>query len=257
MNDHRPTARPGLLPRPQDDHYLRLPEARAVATDAARRVAMQLEKVIAARAMMGIHGDVGLGKTFAVHATLRELAPDTTIRLQVHLGMKNGDIHTALAQALELPPEVPYERLVHTLADTPNVLLCDEAQHLSATAFEYLRTLWDRTQRPLVFVGADSTHKKLRDRRALASRIHDWEQFRPLTPADVLTHIPAFHPLWEQADNDLIMYTDDYVCHGNFRSWANVTYHARDEMARNAGIALDKKLIRWIMSRLDSTMRDF
>ncbi|MFF2956770.1 hypothetical protein ACFVVU_36185 [Kitasatospora sp. NPDC057965] len=53
------------------------------------------------------------------------------------------------------------------------------------------------------------------------------------------------------------MYSDDYVCHGNFRSWANVTYHARDEMTRNPGLALDKKLIRWIMSRLDSTLRDF
>ncbi|MFJ4188959.1 AAA family ATPase [Kitasatospora sp. NPDC089509] len=217
---------------------------------------MQLEKVIAAGAMMGIHGEVGLGKTFAIHATLRELAPDTTIRLQVYLGMKIGDIHTGLARAMELPPDTTYDHLTQTLAGTPHVLLCDEAQHLSTTAFEYLRTLWDRTQKPLVFVGADSTRKKLKDRRALASRIHDWEQFRPLTPADVLTHIPAFHPLWQNTDSDLIMYTDDYICHGNFRSWANVTYHARDEIARTPGLVLDKKLIRWIMSRLDSTTPD-
>lgn len=257
MNDQQPTTRPAGLPDPQDDHYLRLPEARAVATTATRRVRMQLEKVIAARALMGIHGDVGLGKTFAIHATLRELAPDTTIRLQVHLGTKIGDIHTALAQALELPPGISFDHLAQTLAGTSHVLLCDEAQHLSATTFEYLRTVWDRSQRPFVFVGADSTHKKLRDRRALASRIHDWEQFRPLTPADVLTHIPAFHPLWEKADNDLVLYTDDFVCHGNFRNWANVTYHARDEMDRDPSLKLDKNLIRWIMSRLDSTRRDY
>src|SRR5450755_50470 len=59
----------------QDDHYLGLAGANVVATEALLMLQDNLADVVAARAMMCVHGDAGLGKTLSVNASLRALAP--------------------------------------------------------------------------------------------------------------------------------------------------------------------------------------
>ncbi len=62
----------------QDDHYLGLAGANVVATEALLMLQDNLADVVAARAMMCVHGDAGLGKTLSVNASLRALAPADT-----------------------------------------------------------------------------------------------------------------------------------------------------------------------------------
>ena len=66
----------------QDDHYLGLAGANVVATEALLMLQDNLADVVAARAMMCVHGDAGLGKTLSVNASLRALAPADTCRVQ-------------------------------------------------------------------------------------------------------------------------------------------------------------------------------
>jgi hypothetical protein len=66
----------------RDDHYLALAGANVVATDALTTVRDNLADVVAAKAMMCVHGDAGLGKALSVNASLRALAPADVCRVQ-------------------------------------------------------------------------------------------------------------------------------------------------------------------------------
>jgi hypothetical protein len=59
----------------RDDHYLGLAGASIVAIEALLTTRDNLPDVVAARAMMCVHGDAGQGKTLSVNASLR--TPDT------------------------------------------------------------------------------------------------------------------------------------------------------------------------------------
>lgn len=84
----------------------------------------------------------------------------------------------------------------------------------------------------------------------LSSRILIWQGFKPMTAEQVLDTIPAFHPVWENADPDLIAYTDDTAAHGNFRNWATVTHHLQLAMARSNADKVDSSLLQWVFSRM-------
>jgi hypothetical protein len=66
----------------RDDHYLGLAGANIVATEALLTTRDNLADVVAAKAMMCVHGDAGLGKTLSVNASLRTLAPEDVYRVQ-------------------------------------------------------------------------------------------------------------------------------------------------------------------------------
>ncbi|MFE7043477.1 ATP-binding protein [Streptomyces atratus] len=77
-------ARPrrGPLPPPRKDHYLSLPDANVMGTAAMKETLANLQEVIDARGMMCLYGAAGLGKTMSVNASLRELAPRATRRIE-------------------------------------------------------------------------------------------------------------------------------------------------------------------------------
>ncbi|MCC3769178.1 ATP-binding protein, partial [Streptomyces sp. UNOC14_S4] len=250
------------LPHPRQDHYLGL-DANAMGTKAVMATEALVKKSIRRRAPVCVHGHVGLGKTFAVHAALRKHAPDTTRRLSFHEAPNMSVIRGTLWRALAIPGEPPASidpcdhQIRKTLAGDFHVLLLDEAQLLSRTALEYFRALWDDndTQLTIVFVGSGNTRQKILNCAALHSRIYGWYQFSPLTPKEVLDNIPIYHRTWVGVDPDLILWTDDRACHGAFRTWARLTAHLQDAFEDNPGLALDKDLIRWAFSHLDSTTR--
>jgi AAA domain len=254
---------PIQLPPPSRDHYLGLKGARAMGTKAARDVEQRVRKAIAHQAMICIHGHVGLGKTFAVHTALRKHAPDATLPLRFRQSPNMSEIRGSLWRALTLPAEPPPSadscdhQIKQALAQQFHILLLDEAQWLSTTALEYFRALWDDmgTQLAVVFVGSGNTRQKILNREALHSRIYDWQQFSPLTPEEVLTTIPAYHPLWTSAEPDLLMFADDNAGHGSFRNWAKLTFHIQDAIEDNPHLNLSKDLIRWAFSHLDPTTR--
>ncbi|RRQ26221.1 ATP-binding protein [Rhodococcus sp. Eu-32] len=215
------------------DHFLGLPGAHIVATDALLLTRDNLADVIDAKAMMCVHGDAGVGKTLSVNASLRELAAGTVCRVQFRARPTPRDIRHTLFGALGIagaPPRRPIEfdqTLKDALSERFRVLVCDEAQWMSRECFEYWRHLWDdpRTDVAIVFVGGGDCYRVLSRESMLSSRVYVWQEFRRMTPKQVLSVIPAFHPVWEGADPEVLAFADAHAGHGNFRSWAKLTAH--------------------------------
>ncbi|WNF01372.1 ATP-binding protein [Streptomyces luomodiensis] len=243
-----------------------------MATDAARFTEALVDKAITRKAitrkaMICVHGHVGLGKTFAINAACRKLAPGATRWLQFAQSPNVAQIRAALWGALELPGPAPVntactcdEQIGHALAGDFHLLLLDEVQHLGPTALEYIRSLWDANDRTakslsIVFVGSGNIRQKVLHRPALYSRIHRWQQFSPLTTAEILTVIPTYHQLWKGAEEDLLFWIDDCAGHGCFRSWANLTVIIQDALDDDPNLTLSKDLVRRALSQLDPTAR--
>ncbi|MFD4612727.1 AAA family ATPase [Streptomyces sp. NPDC058440] len=268
-------------------HYMGLPGARAMLTNASAETYANLVTTLNADAgkgaIMCIHGGVGLGKTFAVNSHLDDLAPHTTLRIKVG-SAKIQALRAALYKKLDLPGEAPLNStrceamLKEALSQTPRVLVVDEAQWLDTRTFEFIRELWDDedTRLAVILVGAETCYQKIKNRPALDSRILIWQRYKPLTPAEVLTVIPQYHPLWADVPTDELLWIDDVACHGNFRQWAKITYLLREERGgpgmkgpNTAGPphqptpydaaaplpAYSRDLVRAVLSRLDPTQR--
>ncbi|MEV4752649.1 ATP-binding protein [Streptosporangium sp. NPDC049248] len=241
-----------------DDQYLRLPDANIVATDSLCITRENLEEVIAAKAMMCIHGDAGLGKTFSVNASLRDIAPQQSYRIQFRARPTPRYIRSMLFDALAIvgkPPSRPaeFDRLLKgVLAEEFRIFICDEAQWQSTECFEYWRHLWDdkHTDMAVVFVGGGDCYRVLSREPMLASRIYIWQEFRRMSLDQVYSVIPAFHPIWEDADPVDIEFVDDKAAHGNFRSWAKITLHTVRALSRAEQHRVDRDVLLRVFSKL-------
>lgn len=107
------TFRVGRLPEEADDHFLGLHQAARMATDAALLTESLVSKAITRKAMICIHGQVGLGKTFAANAACRKLAPDATVWLQFAQAPNVAQIRSALWDSLDLPGPRPRQHHPH------------------------------------------------------------------------------------------------------------------------------------------------
>ncbi|MGW4937052.1 AAA family ATPase [Streptomyces sp. NPDC004166] len=267
-------------PRPPDNgpdyHYLGLKGARAIYTKASEETYANLVTTLNAHggngAIMCVHGGVGLGKTFAVNLHLDELAPHTTLRIKLS-SPRIQALRSALYKKLGLPGKAPAstrseEMIKEALSAAPRVLVVDEAQWLDTRAFEFIRELWDDedTRLAIVLIGAETCYQKIKNRPALDSRILIWQRYKPLAPAEVLTVIPQYHPIWTGVPSDDLLWIDDLACHGNFRQWAKVTYLLQEAggdplaAAPQAAetphpTAYSRDLVRAVLSRLDPTQR--
>lgn len=72
----------------------------------------------------------------------------------------------------------------------------------------------------------------LRREPMLSSRVYVWQEFRRLDREQVLAVIPAYHPVWADADPGDIAYADVHAGHGNFRAWSKITAHVVTALAR-------------------------
>jgi hypothetical protein len=236
----------------RQDHYLDVEGAMLVPTTASRTTLAHLRTVIKARGIMCVHGRVGLGKTVAVDATLRDLASGHTVKTT---SPKLARIRETLYRQMRLPGDVPRrvaqceDALLHALSERPWVVVCDEAQKLNTTGFEFFRELWDEpaTQLTLVFVGSDNCHAKILARPALASRVTTWQPFSPLTPTEVAAIIPQYHSLWADVSAEDIQWLNDFACHGNFRQWAKVTYLRQEAEREHPDLGFSRDAMRWIL----------
>src|SRR5256884_8235715 len=162
----------------QDDHYLGLAGANVVATEALLMLQDNVADVLAAKAMMCVHGDAGLGKTLSVNASLRALAPADVCRVQFRARPTPRDIRHVLFDALAIsgtPPTRPIEfdaLLKDALSERFRGLVCDEAQWLSRESFELGLLLWGdrRTHIPIVFGGGGDCYRVLGPEAMLSHR---------------------------------------------------------------------------------------
>ncbi|HEY9368765.1 ATP-binding protein [Streptomyces sp.] len=178
-----------------------------------------------------------------------------------------NDFKADLAEALDLPDDLQpghrtTERLIRsTLAAQPHVIVLDEAQGLSNHILEYVRTLWaDKSNRlAIVFVGGENCYRRIRSRAALSSCICLWQQYAPLRPDEVVDTMPGYHAAWADVSPQDLLWVDDLACHGNFRSWATLTFHLQEVIddPEHEETAFSRKLTRSILTDMDSTDRAY
>ena len=101
-----------------------------------------------------------------------------------------------------------------------------------------------------MFVGGGDCYRVLRREPMLSSRVYVWQEFRRLSPEQILEIIPAYHPIWVGADPADIAYTDAHAGHGNFRAWSKITAHVITGLARLGRDRPDREVLQWVFSRL-------
>jgi AAA domain len=232
-------------------HFLDLAGAVTVATEPLRLAHRVVADLMDAGAMGVIHGEAGLGKTFAVddalHAcpTVTEACwtsfPARPTMRQVTLDLLGLLTRTHRAGTRF---QATHE-LIEALADRPRLLVIDEAQRLNRECIELLRHLHDHpaTQFGLLLVGGDGCWEVLSREPMLRSRIYRRVRFQPLTVAEVLTVLPGYHPLYADTDPELLSLIDEHFAHGNWRNWAAFT-HTAAALTAETGRILDEPLVR-------------
>lgn len=214
------------------NHFAGLAQAQAVPTVSFALVGQAVRDLSQKRAMGVVHGNAGLGKTFAVQSALEDQAAtgvepfwfdfpeDTTPRwltcdlLRLLTGLEHTGEHRLLRQ-----------RLLTVLAERPRLLVVDEAQRLKRRCVEHLRYLHDRleTDFALLLVGGDGCWEVISRHPMLRSRVWRRVSFSAMSPTTVLEAIPRFHPIYAGAKRELILFVDENLAHGNFRHWAGFT----------------------------------
>ncbi|GAA3604164.1 hypothetical protein GCM10022419_105960 [Nonomuraea rosea] len=244
----------GIVPPPHDgnDHSAWPGDGNVVATQALHLTYATLKAALEERAMTCIYGDSGLGKTAMVNAALRRLAPEETVHISFCSPRRMRD---GLFDALGL--QRPRSRspggcdnlLKTTLTEKFRVLVCDNADWLLFDCVEWWCHLWDdgRTDTAIVFVGGKDCREALR--REPVRRLL-WQEFTRMTMAEVLDVIPAYHPIWANADAKVIKLADRHVAHGNWRVWAHLTAQAARALEHLQRPAVDEDVLRWVLDRL-------
>ena len=215
-------------------HFLDLTDARVVPTDHLVLTHRAIRDVNGSSAMGIIHGQAGLGKTFAVERAVGMVRPGHTCWVSFPSRPTMRLVASELLAAVTGVPSPNNDRfrlmarLAEELRSPHRLIVVDEAQHLNTECVELLRFLHDdpRTDFALVLVGGDGTWEVLSREPMLRSRVFRRVTFRPLRSNEVLELMREYHPIYSDVGDDLLMFIDDQFAHGNLRNWASFTLSA-------------------------------
>jgi DNA transposition AAA+ family ATPase len=231
-------------------HFLDIDGAATLPTEELGLVDQSVADLVRTQAMGAVHGQAGLGKTFAVERALGRRVGEVaacwvsfpsrpTMRLVAAtlLHELTGVAVTGRRDRFVLTAELLEELADHRGRDRrERLLVVDEAQQLNRECIEFLRYLHDHrlTRFALLLVGGDDAWKVLAREPMLRSRIYRRVVFRALTGEQVCALMPRFHPVYAEVDPELVLFVDDHFAHGNLRDWAAFTATAV-ELCRAAG----------------------
>ena len=235
-------------------HFLALQDAETLETDHLVMAERAVRDACQANAMAVIHGEAGLGKTYAVDHALQD-----TDRPTVWATFPSRPTPRLIAATLlELLTGRPTRldrfravaRLVELLAERDQLVVVDESQLLTGDCIELLRYVHDQptTRFGLVLIGGNGTWKVLSAEPMLASRIYRRVRFQALTRTEVLTGLPAYHPLHRNCPTELLGWVDDTFTHGNLRHWAAFSLSATQLAKENGTRVLDQQIARSVFA---------
>jgi DNA transposition AAA+ family ATPase len=232
-------------------HFLDLEGASTIPTEHLLLTRRAVADLAEAKAMGAVHGEAGLGKTFAVEEAVAGLGvPVFWTSFPSRPTMRLVAIN--LVELLTAVPAVEHNRfhltgmLVEKLAERDRLIVVDEAQRLNRECIEYLRHLHDHplTRFGLLLVGGDGCWQVLSREPMLRSRIYRRVVFKPLRSQELLVGIHGYHAIYEAVSDELVVFIDDYFGHGNLRNWAAFTRSARGLCRRHQRMAVDEEIAR-------------
>ncbi len=225
------------------EHYLQLEGAQVVRTPYFALTLENMRYVRRRHAISLFFGDPGLGKSIAARAVAESFAegegcvvnlttrPNPRLLANSILDRLTGVIHN----------ETRWESarlLKAVLQEQPRAVIIDEAQNATLESIEWLRWLHEEVpgRLTLLFVGGPQVRARLLRSPQLARRIFQPTAFRALPSKSVLATIRSFHPIYTDADDELILNADQRHCHGNFGHWAQISVTAY-EMCREQNLS--------------------
>lgn len=241
---------------------VRLPEAgppgaRIISTPQLQLARHVVTDTAAHQAVGVIHGNAGLGKTFAVRTCAQALAAGTgrldapevvTVSFTPKPTMRQvvDGLYLALTGSQGSKSRFHITRdLITELTRIPRLVVVDEAQRLTSDGIETLRHLHDddNTQFGLLYVGGDGCWEVLSREPMLASRVWRRLAMVPLERAIVAQVIRSYHPMYAGADDELLHYIDDRLAHGIWRNWASFSSTAHLLAQRAGRTVLDEEIV--------------
>ena len=232
-------------------HFLDLQGARTIPTEHLLLTRRAVGDLAEAQAMGAVHGDAGLGKTFAVEEAVAGVGlPVSWTSFPSRPTMRLVAI--TLIDALTEVPAGERNRfqltgkLVELLAERDRLIVVDEAQRLNRECIEYLRHLHDHplTRFGLLLVGGDGCWQVLSREPMLRSRMYRRVVFKPLGSKDLLSGIRGYHAIYAEVPDELVLFIDDYFGHGNLRNWASFTHSAGALCRRHKRTSVDEEIAR-------------
>lgn len=214
-------------------HFLRLENAATIGTRSFLATQEAMRDLVERRAMGAFVGDAGLGKTFAVETARTTMGEIESCRIIIPRRATMRRISVLMLRALT-GEEHTAERfrltddLVRILAECPRLIVVDEAQNANVECIELLRHIHDEpeTQFALALTGGHRCWEVLRQYPMLRNRIYRRVEFAPMDLVTVLEVMPRFHPIYAQADPQVLGRIDSEAAHGTFRDWAAFTIDA-------------------------------
>jgi type II secretory pathway predicted ATPase ExeA len=228
-------------------HFLGLQGASTLPTHQYQLSARIVDDLVEHRATGVIHGPAGAGKTFAVESNLERLrnSDQTVVTCSLSFPSKPTMLRVAAELVKALTGTMPansrsrfhlISHLVGLLSGPTRLVVVDEAQRLNSDCIELLRHLHDHqeTRFALLYVGGDGCWEVLSKEPMLRSRILRRLPFKPLLRAQVPALMRAYHPIYTDVPDALLLDVDDAYAHGTLRDWAAFT-HTADGLCRDAG----------------------
>ena len=237
-------------------HFLELEGANVLKTRHLLHAREAVTEAVASHSMIAVHGEAGLGKTFAIAEAVASL---TVPVLKVVVQSRPTErFVVAMLQETLTNREARGSRykiqqaLLPMLAEQPRLVVFDEAQNLNRHSFEDLRYLHDdeHTQFGLIFVGGNGAWQVIEREPMVRSRLVRAVRFTPLSQEDVVKLIPTYHTIYAGVSQELIAKIDDEIARGYLRSWALFTHTAAKLCRRLQKDRIDDVVVRLTNSQL-------
>lgn len=215
-------------------HYLGLKGARTLQTQAYLDIERAIEVTVEMMGICKVLGDAGVGKSYCAETILlagerpyvRVIAASgpTPLRMGEKTAEGLGRIPRGNRFRLE---DICREGLVDGLA-----LVVDDAHVLPPFTIDFLRQLHDDPQSAfaLFFIADPAFEDRLTRDRQLRSRLTASVDADPVEKSHVLDDLSAFHPVFRDAKEELLIRIRDDCVGGYMRDWAIFAKHAQREM---------------------------
>ena len=218
---------------------LEVPGARIMRTRFFLEALERVDYLVEYRKMGLFWGPAGCGKTTAGWAA-REVRGERALSVTLDGNPTPRSIANELLKELTgvAHNETRFkarDHLIERLQDRDEIpLLMFDELHLSKSIenIEFIRGIHMRLGAPVLLVSDPGVKKRLDSSAQTSRRIHRPLWFGPLPPDDVLQIIPHWHPLFADAEPELIQFIDETMCQGNLGTWSKFTVDAVHETKR-------------------------
>jgi hypothetical protein len=203
-----------------------------------------------------LHGPTHTGKTYSADAAVASLDVRHAF-LEAMPGMEAREFTVELLRELTgecdtgVGPSQLLFDLRNDLAKEPLLLVLDGISFATREVLRHVRQLQAHrdSQLSILLIGRE-VDDVLGRVEELRSQIVRRVEFKPLSPTDVITVLPAYHPVFAATDKHVLLDLDEAYAHGLLGSWAKVLQTALPIVEAKGGGGLTPKIVRAVRAVL-------